>query len=211
MVAERKRKVRYAVVGMGHIAQSAVLPAFSHAENAKLQAIVSDDAKKRKEIAAKYNLDQAVAYEDLDDLLNRGDVDAVYIALPNSMHREYVTRAAKAGVHVLCEKPLGVDVDDCQAMIDACQDAGVRLMTAYRLHFEKANMRAVEIVNSGKIGEPRLFSSVFTMNVKEGDIRLRKDLGGGTLYDIGIYCINAARYLFRRARVGASLVRARRG
>ena len=113
------------------------------------------------------------------------------------MHREYTVRACRAGIHVLCEKPLAVTESDCEEMIDAAAENDVKLMTAYRLHFEEANMKAVEIAQSGKLGELRAFNSVFTMQVKEGDIRLQKDLGGGTLYDIGIYCINAARYIFR--------------
>ena len=112
-----KRKViRYAVVGLGHIAQVAVLPAFAHARrNSKLVAIVSDDRTKRREIAKRYKLDQTFTYEQFDDCLRV--VDAVYIALPNSMHAEYTIRAARAGVHVLCEKPMAVTVDECRLMI----------------------------------------------------------------------------------------------
>ncbi|MEO6463136.1 MAG: Gfo/Idh/MocA family oxidoreductase, partial [Candidatus Eisenbacteria bacterium] len=123
--------------------------------------------------------------------------DAVYIALPNSLHRAYAERAAMHGVHILCEKPLAVTGEDCEAMIRAAEVGRVKLMTAYRLHFEAANMRAVEIAGSGKLGDPRLFTSTFTMQVRPGDIRLQRALGGGTLYDIGVYCIQAARYLFR--------------
>ena len=126
-----------------------------------------------------------------------GLFDAVYIALPNHLHREYAVRAARAGIHVLCEKPLAVTEADCEAMIRAADEGGVKLMTAYRLHFDEANLRAVEVVQSGRIGEPKLFNSTFTMQVRDGDIRLNpRSEGGGVLYDIGIYCINAARYLF---------------
>jgi predicted dehydrogenase len=124
-------------------------------------------------------------------------VDAVYIALPISMHAEYTIRAAKAGVHVLCEKPMAVTADECEAMIDACEKHRVKLMIAYRLHFEEINLKAVELVRRGRIGEPKFFNSSFSMTVKGGDIRTRKDMGGGALYDIGVYCINAARCLFR--------------
>src|SRR6266542_5711910 len=92
---------------------------------------------------------------------------------------------------------MAVTEKECRAMIHAAQSNDVKLMIAYRLHFEEANMKAVEIVRSGKIGEPRLFNSVFSMQVRPGNIRTDKEMGGGTLYDIGIYCINAARYLFR--------------
>ena len=193
-----RRRVRYAVVGLGYIAQVAVLPAFAHAgENSELVALFSDDAEKLAKLGRKYRLDHLYDYDRFEEGLEAADVDAVYIALPNHLHREYTERAAAVGVHVLCEKPMAVTEADCEAMIEACDRNGVKLMIAYRLHFEEANLRAVEIVQSGRIGDPRIFSSVFTMNVKEGDIRLNpRAEGGGTLYDIGIYCINAARYLF---------------
>ncbi len=121
----------------------------------------------------------------------------MYIALPNHMHQEYTIRAAQAGIHVLCEKPMALTVAECQSMIHACRDNRVKLMIAYRLHFEKSNLKAIKLAQSGKLGDLRIFSSVFTMQVKEGNSRLQRSLGGGTLYDIGIYCINAARYLFQ--------------
>lgn len=193
----QKPKVRYAVVGLGYIAQIAVLPAFAKARNSKLAALVSDDKTKREKLSKKYKVPSTYSYEEFDDCLNSGEIDAVYIALPNSMHSDYTVRACRAGIHVLCEKPLAVSESECEEMIKAAAENDVKLMTAYRLHFEQANMQAVEIVKAGKLGKVRAFSSVFTMQVKEGDIRLQKDLGGGTLYDIGVYCINAARYIFR--------------
>jgi predicted dehydrogenase len=193
-----KRKIRYAVVGLGYISQIAVLPAFAHAtKNSELTALVSDDSEKLKKLGRKYRIERLHHYDEYDDLLASGDVDAVYIGLPNHLHHEYTLRAARAGIHVLCEKPMAVTVEECEDMIRACQASDVKLMIAYRLHFEEANLKAIEIVNSGRIGEPRIFDSVFTNQVKEGNIRLRRETGGGTLYDIGIYCINAARYLFR--------------
>jgi glucose-fructose oxidoreductase len=193
-----RRRVRYAVVGLGHIAQVAVLPAFAHArKNSELVALCSDDAEKLGKVGRKYQVEHRFGYERFEEGLAESGADAVYIALPNHLHREYAERAAAAGVHVLTEKPMAVTEDDCRAMIDACDRHGVKLMVAYRLHFEEANLRAVELVQSGRLGEVRLFNSVFTMTVKEGDIRLNpRAEGGGTLYDIGIYCINAARYLF---------------
>jgi predicted dehydrogenase len=188
--------VRYAVVGLGHIAQVAVLPAFAHARrNSRLVALVSDDPAKRKAISRMYQLDRTYSYDDYDACLEQ--VDAVYIALPNSLHAEYTVRAAQAGVHVLCEKPMAVTVDECQRMIDACDEHGVKLMIAYRLHFEEINLKTVDLVRRGRIGVPKFFNSSFAMTVRRGDIRTKKDMGGGTLYDIGVYCINAARYLFR--------------
>jgi predicted dehydrogenase len=193
----QSEKIRYAVVGLGHIAQVAVLPAFAHAENSVLAALVSDDPEKLEKLGRKYRVKNRYAYAQYDECLESGAVDAVYIALPNHLHREYSERAARAGVHVLCEKPMAVTEDDCLAMIRAAEENQVKLMVAYRLHFEEANLKAIELVQGGRLGDPRLFDSVFTMMVKEGDIRLNpRELGGGTLYDIGIYCINAVRNLY---------------
>ena len=193
-----KKKIRYAVVGLGHITQVAVLPAFQHAAaNSELVALVSSDETKLRTLGRRYGVDQLYSYDDYDALLDSGDVDAVYIAVPNHEHGDYTIRAARRGVHVLCEKPMAVTERECRSMIRAAEKNDVRLMIAYRLHFERANLEAIELVRSGKIGEPRLFNSVFCMDVKEGDIRLRRKTGGGTLFDIGVYCINAARYLFR--------------
>ena len=192
----RAKTIRYAVVGLGHIAQVAVLPAFAHARgNSTLAAVVSDDPTKRREIAQKYKIDHAYSYADYERCLEH--VDAVYIALPNSMHAEYSIRAAKAGVHVLCEKPMAVTVDECRRMIRACRDHNVKLMIAYRLHFEEINLKAIDLVRKGRIGEPKYFNSSFSLMVRPGNVRTRASMGGGTLYDIGVYCINAARYLFR--------------
>jgi predicted dehydrogenase len=193
-----KRLIRYAVVGCGHIAQVAVLPAFGNARrNSKLAAIVSGDPVKREELSKKYEIPKAVDYAQYDALLKSGDIDAVYVALPNSMHAEYAERAARAGIHVLCEKPMAVTEAECELMARAAHEHKVQLMIAYRLHFERANLEAVEVARSGRIGEPRLFTSTFTMAVVPGNIRVKRALGGGVLYDIGIYCINAARSLFR--------------
>ncbi|HXG88534.1 MAG TPA: Gfo/Idh/MocA family oxidoreductase [Vicinamibacterales bacterium] len=190
------KPVRYAVVGMGHIAQVAVLPAFAHAKrNSVLTALVSDDRTKRQALSRKYRIAQTFTYDQYDECLEQ--VDAVYIALPNNMHAEYTIRAAKAGVHVLCEKPMAVTAAECRRMIDACRDNSVKLMIAYRLHFEEINLKAVELVRRGRIGEPKFFNSSFAMRVRHGDIRTKPEMGGGSLYDIGVYCINAARYLFR--------------
>ena len=150
---------------------------------------------KRREIARRYRLDHAFDYDDYEACLEQ--VDAVYIALPNSQHAEYTIRAARAGVHVLCEKPMAVTVDECERMIAACAEHRVKLMIAYRLHFEEINLKVIDLVRKGRIGEPKFFNSSFSMTVRRGDIRTKKAFGGGSLYDIGVYCINAARYLFR--------------
>jgi predicted dehydrogenase len=191
-----QRQIRYAVIGLGHIAQVAVLPAFANAQNSKLAAIVSSDPAKLKKLGRKYRA-PGFSYERFEECMSECDIDAVYIALPNHLHCEFTLRAAAMGVHVLCEKPMATSEEECSRMIQATDEARVKLMIAYRLHFEKANLDAAELVQSGKLGEPRLFSSVFSQQVEAGNIRLLDETGGGTLWDVGIYCINAARYLFR--------------
>src|SRR5919197_2702271 len=190
------KKIRYAVVGLGHIAQTAVLPAFKHAENSELAALVTGNPEKDRDLSERYKV-KAYTYDDLETALEKEKVDAVYIATPNILHREHTERAARAGVHVLCEKPMATTQEDCEAMMRAAAQNDVKLMIAYRLHFNDANLHAVRVGQSGDLGDLRYFGSLFGLQVKEGNIRTRKHLGGGTLFDIGIYCVNAARYLFR--------------
>ncbi len=191
-------KVRYAVVGLGWIAQESVLPAFKSAkDNSELVALVTDNPRKAEEVAREYDVSRTVSYEEYDNFLRSGAVDAVYITLPNSLHCDFTVRSAHAGVHVLCEKPMADTVAECEEMIRACEENHVKLMLAYRLHFEPANLKAIRLVNSGELGAARIFNSVFCQQVEEGNVRLKKSLGGGPLMDMGVYCINAARYLFR--------------
>lgn len=195
-VAGRRGPIRFAVVGLGYFAQSAVLPAFKRAKGVELVALVSDDSGKLKDLGEQYDVPLLATYDSYDELLASGGVDAVYICLPNDLHEEFTVRAAQRKVHVLCEKPLAVTSQECRRMVDACRRNRVRLMTAYRLHFNAANLEAARLAQE-EIGTPRYFTSSFSMQVKPG-IRTRgEDRGGGPLYDIGIYCINAARYLFR--------------
>lgn len=188
--------VRYAVVGLGHIAQVAVLPAFAHTRgNSVLTALVSGDPAKREAAGRRYEGTKTYSYEQYDQCLE--SVDAVYLALPNFLHAEYAVRAAEAGVHVLCEKPLAVTSPECERMIAACAAHRVRLMTAYRLHFEPLAREVTDLVRSGRLGDPKLFISTFSFRVRPGNVRtLSLSKGGGSLYDIGVYCINTARNLF---------------
>jgi glucose-fructose oxidoreductase len=196
--SESSRKIiRYAVVGIGHLAQVAVLPGFASAKNSELVALVSDDPEKRKKLAEKYGLTDTYSYEDYEQALSV--VDAVYLVLPNHLHREYAVRALDKGVHVLCEKPMAVTTEDCQAMIEAGERSRAKLMIAYRLHFEQGNLDAVKIGESGRLGDLRIFTSEFAQQVAEGNVRITEPetRGGGPVFDMGVYCINAARYLFR--------------
>jgi glucose-fructose oxidoreductase len=194
----RSRKINYAVVGLGAIAQTAVLPGFANAKNSRIAALISDTPDKLKKLSKKYRVAHTAGYNCFEECLVEAQVDAVYICLPNHLHCDYAMRAARVGVHVLVEKPMALTEAECRDMIRVCADHDVKLMVAYRLHFEKANLEAIKTVTGGKLGEPKYFNSDFSMQVKPGNIRVRRETGGGTLYDIGIYCINAARYLFRQ-------------
>lgn len=195
--ARETRQVGYAVVGLGHFAQEAMLPAFEHARrNSRLAALVTGDREKARKLGRRYGV-PVFDYEQLEDCLALPEVDAVYIATPNTRHAEFTVRAARAGAHVLTEKPMATSERECRQMIGACEDSDVKLMVAYRLHFEEANLRMVEAIEKGRIGDPRYFNSTFSFQAKAPNIRLEADVGGGVLWDIGVYCVNAARYLFR--------------
>ena len=199
---ERDRRevapVRFAVVGLGWIAQDSILPAFAQAApHAEVTALVSDDPAKLKKLGRKYQVSRLYSYDDYELCLQSGEVEAVFIALPNHLHCQYAVAAAHAGVHVLCEKPMAMNVRECVDMIAAAEAADVRLMIAYRLHFEPANLSIVELVQSGKIGTPRFLSATYSMQVEGSNVRLDRESGGGALPDIGIYCINCARAIFQ--------------
>lgn len=198
--------LRYVVVGIGDIAQRAVLPAFEHAySHARLVGLVSGDETKRRRLGRQYAV-QTWSYDDYDACLASEDVDAVYLATPNHLHREYAVKALRAGVHVLCEKPLATSEKDCLAMIRAGEDTGARLMTAYRLHFLPADLRAIEIARSGRLGELRFFTSSFAYEVKRDNIRTEGAEGGSPVWDLGVYCVNAARHLFDSEPISVSAI-----
>jgi predicted dehydrogenase len=193
----RPEPVRFAVIGQGYFAQSAILPAFASAKGCELTALFSDDPTKLRTLRRRYDVEYALPYDQLDEFLESNTVDAVYIALPNDLHAAFTERAAQAGVHVLCEKPIAGTAAEAERMVAACERGKVKLMIAYRLHFEPANLSAVELIRRGTIGEPRFFSSVFSMQVTPENTRTKRARAAGPLRDIGIYQINAARYLFR--------------
>jgi predicted dehydrogenase len=198
MSSKNSKTVKYAVVGLGHIAQVAVLPGFKNAKNSELAALVSRDPEKQRKLAEQYNIEKVYSYERYDECLAQG-IDAVYIALPNHLHRDYAIRALNAGIHVLCEKPLAVTQEDCEAIIDTARKNDRKLMVAYRLHLEKGNLQAIQWTKEGRLGDVRFFTSEFAQQVVENNVRVTEDVaqGGGPLYDMGVYCINAARYLFQ--------------
>jgi predicted dehydrogenase len=191
------RKIGYAVIGLGRIAgnfmRGSVLTT-----NSRVTALVSGHRDKADRIAAQYGVPQnsIYNYENFDEIVRNPAVDAVYVALPNSMHAEYTIRAAKAGKHVLCEKPMSTSVADAESMIAACKAAKVKLMIAYRCHYESTNLRAVQLIRDGAIGKLQAIQSAFGFYEVAGEWRLNKKLaGGGPVFDVGIYCLNACRYL----------------
>jgi predicted dehydrogenase len=190
------KQVRYAVVGAGWISQEAFMPSIDQTGNSITTAIVTGNKANARKLANFYGIEHTYGYDQYEAMLGSGFVDAVYIALPNSLHADYTIRAAKAGVHALVEKPLATSVTECEAMISASEQAGTKLMTAYRLHHEPGTIEALETIHRGDIGDPRIFTSVFSFQSGESNHRLKGEHWGGPLQDIGVYCLNAARHVF---------------
>ena len=188
--------IRYAVVGAGWISQEAFMPAVAATGNSRMQAIVSGSPAAARSLADFHGVPEIVSYADYDALIQSDRIDAVYIALPNSMHADYAIRALKAGKHAMVEKPLATTLAECTAMIAAAKESGALLMTAYRLHNEPGTIAAIEAIRAGKIGKPVHFSSSFAFQSALGNHRLQANHWGGPLQDIGVYCLNAARHVF---------------
>jgi predicted dehydrogenase len=191
------RKTGYAVIGLGRIAGH-FMPGSRATTNSQITGLVSGHRDKADKLAAEYGVpaNSIYNYENFDEIAHNPAIEAVYVALPNSMHAEYTIRAAKAGKHVLCEKPMATNVADCEAMIAACKAAHVKLMIAYRCHYEPTNLRAVQLIRDGALGKVQSIESTFGFNCAPGEWRLSKKMaGGGPLFDVGIYSLNACRYL----------------
>ncbi len=197
-------KVRYAIVGAGWISQEAFMPAVPQTDNSVMTAIVSGSPDNAAKLAEFYGIEHIYAYDEYDAALAAGTFDAVYVALPNSMHADYSIRALKRGIHAMVEKPLAINEAECEAMIAAGEEGGALLMTAYRLHCEPGTVEAIRLVREGAIGTPRYFSSDFSFVAPAGNHRLLAEHWGGPFQDLGVYCVNACRHLF-----GAEPVEAR--
>ena len=207
------RQIGYAVVGISDLTRHALLPAFAAAaENSRISAIVGADRAEAQSLAhpvraAAYHLDE------FRQCLNRDDVQAVYIALPNSLHSDYTVDAARAGMHVICERPMAVTADECRRMIRTCQTNRVKFMVSYRLQFQPGFTKALDLVRTAHIGTLKTLSSDVTLRVPNAeDPRLQRRLGGGSVYDLGVYPIAAARMLlgFDAAQVMAMTSRLNR-
>jgi predicted dehydrogenase len=199
------KKLGYAIVGLGNLSIFQLLPAFAKAEKSKLTAFVSGRPEKAKQLAARYGVNEKniYNYDNFDSLAHDPDIDIVYIVLPNSMHAEYTIRALKAGKHVLCEKPMATTPQECEQMIAAAKAANKKLQIGYRLHFEPNNQAMIKMARDQEFGPTRLILADAGFNIglvmgngTEKQWRLVKKMaGGGSLMDIGIYALNAARYL----------------
>jgi len=202
------RKVGYAVIGLGTIADH-FMRGVQTSPNSQITGLVSGHRDKAERIAAQYGVpkDSIYSYEDMDRFKDNKAIDAVYVALPNSMHAEYTIRSAKAGKHVLCEKPMSTTVKEAEDMIAACKAANVKLMIAYRLHYEPLHLKAVKLLRDGALGKVGTINGAFGFNAQAGAWRLNKALaGGGSVFDVGIYVLNASRYLTGEEPVGFTAV-----
>ncbi len=187
----------WAVVGLGKLALEEVMPAFRLCRLSRPTALVSGHPDKAKKVAAAYGIDPKHVYEydGYDKIADDPAIDIVYIILPNSMHAEYTIRGLKAGKHVLCEKPMAVTPAECEQMIAVGKETKRKLMVAYRLRYEPFNQTAIELCRKGELGKLKSLTASNCQDVKAPNIRLSRALGGGPVGDIGIYCLNAARYL----------------
>jgi predicted dehydrogenase len=192
------KKIGYCVVGLGRISMEQFMPGVKISKDSKIVALVSGHRDKAERVADEYGVAHGAiySYENYDSIHDNPSIDAVYIALPNGMHAEYTIRAAKAGKHVLCEKPMANSVKECEQMIAACKQADRKLMIAYRCRYEPTNLRAIELLRQGYAGKLQIVSSSNGFNIHAGEWRLNKKMaGGGPLVDVGIYSIQAMRYL----------------
>ncbi len=195
-------RVGYAIVGLGSFAVNQILPNFQDSKKSKLVALVSGDAAKAQKIGRQYGLaaGNLYNYANFDSIKNNPAIQVVYVITPNSLHREFVERAARAGKNVLCEKPFATNSADCRAMIATCKTANVKLMVAYRAQYEPFNLEAIRISRSRELGKIVNIVADHGRPIAPSDPadqwRLQKALsGGGPLPDIGIYSLNACRYL----------------
>jgi predicted dehydrogenase len=193
------RKLGWAIVGLGSLAINQILPAFAKCEKSKVVALVSGHPDKANKLALRYSVDpkNIYNYENYDSLKNNSEVDVIYIVLPNSMHAEYTIRGFQAGKHVLCEKPMANTPADCQAMIDAARKADRKLMVAYRCRYEPFNQEMIRMAREQELGPLKVILGDTGFNIGDpNQWRLKRDLaGGGSLMDIGIYSLQAARFV----------------
>jgi predicted dehydrogenase len=201
------RRVGFALVGIGKLSQKQLIPALRTTQIARLTALVSGHADKAKRVAAENGVPERniYSYETFDRIADNPDVDVVYVVLPNSMHAEYSVRAARAGKHVYCEKPMAVTPAECEQMIAAAKKAGRQLGVGYRLHFEPYNLELIRIARARELGALKFIAATAGTIPDPGQWRLDKKLaGGGSMVDIGIYALQAVRYVSGEEPVSVS-------
>jgi predicted dehydrogenase len=193
------KKLGWAVVGLGSLSINQILPAFATCEKSKVVAFVSGHPDKASKLALRYGVEpkNIYNYENYDSIKNNPEVDVIYVVLPNGMHAEYTVRGLQAGKHVLCEKPMANSPAECQQMIDAAHKVDRKLMIAYRCHYEPYNREAIRIARSGELGPTQMILADAGFRIGDPkQWRLNKQMaGGGSMMDIGIYALNASRYL----------------
>jgi predicted dehydrogenase len=193
------KKIGYALVGLGSLSENQLAPALLKTKLCKLTGLVSGHPDKAKAWAQKYGVPEKniYDYQNFDQIKDNPEIDVVYVVLPNSMHAEFTIRAAKAGKHVLCEKPMAISVKECDAMIAACKAARRKLAIGYRLHFEPNNLEMVRLAREKTFGAVKVIEAAAGFPIGDPtQWRLNKQLsGGGSLQDIGIYALQAARYI----------------
>ncbi|MGI4804396.1 MAG: Gfo/Idh/MocA family protein [Janthinobacterium lividum] len=193
------KKLGIALVGLGGYAGGQLAPALLQTKNCYLAGLVTGTPEKAKSWSAKYNIPQKniYNYDNFDSIAQNPDIDIVYVVLPVSMHKEYTIRAAKAGKHVICEKPMALNAADCREMIAACKQANRMLSIGYRLHFEPHNIEVMRLGQKQILGKVTQLETAngFVYNGDPNAWRLKKALsGGGALMDMGIYAIQGSRY-----------------
>lgn len=189
-------RVRYAIVGLGDIAQEDMMPGVKHTGNSEITALVTSDPAKARELGKKYGVEATFNYEQFDIAISSGKFDAIYLATPNWRHAEFIIPALKAGIHVLAEKPLEISTERCREILDAEKASSAKLMVGYRLHFEPATLDTIAKVRSGELGDVHLFASTFTQLVAQDNQRVTSGQLAGPVLDMGPYPVNAARYIF---------------
>jgi xylose dehydrogenase (NAD/NADP) len=190
-----ERKLKWGILGCASIAKRAVIPGLQQSELNEVAAIASRDGDKAKQTAEELNI--PVAYSSYEQLLEDDSIDVIYIPLPNHLHREWTIRAAEAGKHILCEKPLALTEKEAAEMVEACAKAGVLLSEAFMYRYHPRYEQIREVIAAGEIGDIRGIRSAFTFNsaANAANVRFRKEWGGGSIYDVGCYPITAARLL----------------
>ena len=198
-MAEEGRQINFALAGLGSLSTNQIAPALEKTEYARLAGIITGTPAKAEEWKSRYSIPDAnvYGYESMDALADNPDIDAVYIVTPNSLHAEQTLRAARAGKHVLCEKPMAISVAEGEAMVGACEEAGVKLAIGYRCQFEPHHLECLRLAREQEFGAIRIIEAGFAFRIGNPEQwRLRADLaGGGALMDVGIYALQTCRFL----------------